>query len=768
MEPSLSYRPSTSVFLLVFIILPGGLALNIVGKPASQSTSYMNSYEAGRAVDGDRKTFSHTGCLRDHWWKVDLEAIYCLTKITIVNRRDYGGGRLAGAVVRAGLDPSDFSQNTRIGSVPSSQATKGAVIDFIVDPVVSAQYVSVQLSAGQDKCLHLAEVEVQGASISIPSVTTTATPSRVTVGWSQVSCAVSYNVDYALSNRDGCEPITPMMYNQHCICQENQTTISALIPNSEYSVQIQARVNAGYQLMTRARIKTDSVAPTGPPTMVRVASACPRSLTFTWSPPSCGDRGGTILGYDYQLNNRSGTADQGTAQVTVNELLPFTSYSFRVAARNNVGPGPYSQTVTTMTLEAGQSAFHQGETTNTTVTITFIARQSEEFIESHVIHVKRLGVLSVNKTEFLVPGSYEDPASGYITAKFLKNKLPEMFVVGDSKLYGGYWNAPLERGAVYNIRLGSVGKGSETEVCVAYSEPLTVTVKPPEAILQTPSCNKARIAAGVLGAIVLVLGLTIVITCVMWRKRSRENTLNSSLVTGTMELTTKPAGINVENRVSVIYEETDLSSWMPKMDIKWKNLVIEDVVLGKGNFGEVRAGGVRVKGEVTKAAIKTLKDGASDSAVKDFKEEMQTMANIKPHPNIVSLLGACYHEGILHVALEYLPNGNLRDYLRGNRPKQEQGKEKSTGTSPLTSLNLLTFGADVAKGMDHLSKTGIIHRDLAARNILLAEDLTAKVSDFGLSRGEDIYVQKSSTRIPVRWLAIESLTRRIHKSKSDV
>ncbi|XP_022101792.1 ephrin type-A receptor 4-A-like [Acanthaster planci] len=121
----------------------------------------------------------------------------------------------------------------------------------------------------------------------------------------------------------------------------------------------------------------------------------------------------------------------------------------------------------------------------------------------------------------------------------------------------------------------------------------------------------------------------------------------------------------------------------------------------------------------------------------------------------------------LYVVLEYLPNGNLRDYLRSACPNQE-GTATPARVSPLTSSNLLTFGINISRGMEHLSNSGIIHRDLAARNILLAQDLTAKVSDFGLSRGEDIYVQQSMTRIPTRWLAIESLTHREYKSKSDV
>ncbi|KAG7272151.1 hypothetical protein CRUP_010220, partial [Coryphaenoides rupestris] len=61
-----------------------------------------------------------------------------------------------------------------------------------------------------------------------------------------------------------------------------------------------------------------------------------------------------------------------------------------------------------------------------------------------------------------------------------------------------------------------------------------------------------------------------------------------------------------------------------------------------------------------------------------------------------------------------------------------------------------------------------IHRDLAARNVLVGDSLVAKIADFGLSRGEEVYVKKTMGRLPVRWMAIESLNYSVYTTKSDV
>ncbi|XP_038055932.1 tyrosine-protein kinase receptor Tie-1-like [Patiria miniata] len=286
-----------------------------------------------------------------------------------------------------------------------------------------------------------------------------------------------------------------------------------------------------------------------------------------------------------------------------------------------------------------------------------------------------------------------------------------------------------------------------------------------------PNNGHVNVAAIILGVLLAIAVIVIIIGCVVWRKRNSDSApkLDDQLIEISNVRDPSTHGIEspiIEDIERDINEDIGLPAWAKGLEIQWQNLTIEDKVLGKGIFGEVRAGSLEIR-EMSKVAIKTVK-GATTTASEDFLVEFKTMSQIKPHPNVVGLIGACIHKAVLYIALEYLPNGNLRDYLRSTRPQQQVAMKSDDGVSPLTSSNLLTFGIDIARGMDHLSDTGIIHRDLAARNILLGEDLTAKISDFGLSRGEDIYFQKSKNRVPFRWLAIESLTRRMYKSKSDV
>ena len=71
---------------------------------------------------------------------------------------------------------------------------------------------------------------------------------------------------------------------------------------------------------------------------------------------------------------------------------------------------------------------------------------------------------------------------------------------------------------------------------------------------------------------------------------------------------------------------------------------------------------------------------------------------------------------------------------------------------------------------EYLSSLGIVHRDLACRNILVGDGKVLKISDLGMSRKTDdeVYVQKTKGRVPLKWMAIESLITREFTTASDV
>ncbi|KAL4001032.1 serine/threonine-protein kinase/endoribonuclease IRE1 [Sarotherodon galilaeus] len=101
----------------------------------------------------------------------------------------------------------------------------------------------------------------------------------------------------------------------------------------------------------------------------------------------------------------------------------------------------------------------------------------------------------------------------------------------------------------------------------------------------------------------------------------------------------------------------------------------------------------------------------------------------------------------------------------------ETPDEQTEDLETLTFDDLLSFAFQVARGMEFLSSKNCIHRDLAARNVLVTNGRQVKIGDFGLARDIDNdsnYVVRGNVRLPVKWMAPESIFQGMYTMKSDV
>ncbi|XP_060051920.1 focal adhesion kinase 1 isoform X10 [Erinaceus europaeus] len=178
--------------------------------------------------------------------------------------------------------------------------------------------------------------------------------------------------------------------------------------------------------------------------------------------------------------------------------------------------------------------------------------------------------------------------------------------------------------------------------------------------------------------------------------------------------------------------------------------------IGEGQFGDVHQGiYMSPDNPVLAVAIKTCKNCTSDSVREKFLQEALTMRQFD-HPHIVKLIGVIT-ENPVWIIMELCTLGELRSFLQVRKYN-------------LDLASLILYAYQLSTALAYLESKRFVHRDIAARNVLVSSNDCVKLGDFGLSRymEDSTYYKASKGKLPIKWMAPESINFRRFTSASDV
>ncbi|XP_056017630.1 focal adhesion kinase 1-like isoform X7 [Ostrea edulis] len=213
---------------------------------------------------------------------------------------------------------------------------------------------------------------------------------------------------------------------------------------------------------------------------------------------------------------------------------------------------------------------------------------------------------------------------------------------------------------------------------------------------------------------------------------------------------TPKSSMKKSGQKNVIHHETR------NFELKREDIKLLEV-LGEGQFGDVFKGLFTDKDDVQSAvAVKTCKEDNEDSMMEKFLEEALIMQQFD-HPHIIHLVGICSETLPVWIVMELAKHGEMRAYLQNNRTR-------------LDLCTLMLYCHQLSKALSYLESKKFVHRDIAARNVLVSSHDCVKLGDFGLSRvvDEQSYYKASKGKLPIKWMAPESINFRRFTTASDV
>jgi len=256
---------------------------------------------------------------------------------------------------------------------------------------------------------------------------------------------------------------------------------------------------------------------------------------------------------------------------------------------------------------------------------------------------------------------------------------------------------------------------------------------------------------------------------------TRATSVNEDLVSNDMEVSSVPRSNEIRGTGELCYKLQEREAEATVPHIPYSELAVDANALAAGSFKSVYKARWEKKGR--NVALLVLRN-SNQAALLDMENEIRMFGTLGKHKHLAELLATCTQAQSEDkcMVMEFAPLGSLDHVL---------SKADEDGID-ISNLVKIMVGMQVAEAMAHLHLYKVLHRDLAIRNILAFrfdpqnwKQVLVKVTDYGLSllahagftggtSVVEIQTISSNAAGPTRWMAPESIRRRVYSQKSDV